>query len=444
MRKGKNVLTCALLALLLLCAAAAGWSEAQQEAPAAAVDADPTGVEITYWHQFTRHQQETTDALVAEFNAGNEWGIKVTAEFGGRYDDLYNKMITSIAAGNPPNLAAAYQNQAAGYQTSDALADIKPYMDDPKWGLGEAKADYFEGFLNQDMSAQFGGMMIGFPPNRSLEVLYYNMDWLKEMGFSGPPKTWDEFYEMCRKATNPATGQYGYAIATGASNVYAQIISRGGEIAKPDGSGYTYDTPEMADSMAFMKKLYDAGFGRKIAERYGEQNDFANWKVLFTIGSTAGLPFYAGSVDKGEQGPFAWSVAAIPHTTPKPVLDIYGASISMLKSTPEKQLASWLFLKWLTGPEQQARWVEATNYFPVRKSTTASLGDYMAKNPNYKVAFDLLQNSIAKAEPPFAGYDEVRDIVEAGFNKILDGADIAATLRDIEDEANRVHLEAAP
>jgi ABC-type glycerol-3-phosphate transport system substrate-binding protein len=116
----------------------------------------------------------------------------------------------------------------------------------------------------------------------------------------------------------------------------------------------------------------------------------------------------------------------------------------MLKSTPEKQLASWLFLKWLTGPEQQARWVEATNYFPVRKSTTASLGDYMAKNPNYKVAFDLLQNSIAKAEPPFAGYDEVRDIVEAGFNKILDGADIAATLRDIEDEANRVHLEAAP
>ena len=443
MKTGKQILIAAVMVLLVLGAALTGWSEGQVE-PVVKVDADPTGVEITYWHQFTRHQQEITEALAAEFNAGNEWGIKVIAEFGGRYDDLYNKMITSIAAGNTPDLVAAYQNQAAGYQTSDALADIKPYMDDPKWGLGEAKADYFEGFLDQDISAQFGGMMIGFPPNRSLEVLYYNMDWLEQMGFAGPPAAWDDFYAMCKKATNPATGQYGYAIATGASNVYAQIISRGGEIAKADGSGYTYNTPEMADSMRFMKKLYDEGLGRKIAERYGEQNDFANWKVLFTIGSTAGLPFYDGSVAKGEQGPFAWSVAAIPHTTPKPVLDIYGASISMPRSTPEKQLAAWLFLKWLTEPAQQARWVEATNYFPVRKSTVAGLGDYMMKNPNYKVAFELLQNSIAKAEPPFAGYDEIRDIVEAGFNKILDGADIPTILREIEEEANQVHMEAAP
>jgi multiple sugar transport system substrate-binding protein len=441
MKKGRRVLCGVLAALLVL--GAAGWSEGQPE-PAAAIDADPTGVEITYWHQFTRHQQETIEALAAEFNATNEWGIKVTAEFGGRYDDLYNKMITSIAAGNTPDLVAAYQNQAAGYQTSGALVDIKPYMDHPTWGLGADKADYFEGFLNQDVSSQFGGMMIGFPTNRSLEVLYYNKDWLSQLGFSGPPASWDDFYAMCKKATNPATGQYGYAIATGASNVYAQIISRGGEIARPDGSGYSYDTPEMAASMRFMKKLYDEGLGRKIAEAYGEQNDFANRKVLFTIGSTAGLPFYAGSVAKGEQGLFAWSVAAIPHTTPKPVLDIYGASISMPKSTPEKQLAAWLFLKFLSQPEAQATWVEATNYFPVRKSTVNGLGEYMAKNPNYKVAFDLLQNSVAKAEPPFAGYDEIRDIVEAGFNKILDGADIAATLREIDAEANRVHLEAAP
>ena len=430
------------IAAAMLLAAALCWASPQEES--VLQDLDPTGVEITYWHQFTRFQQETLEALVEEFNNTNQWNIKVTAEFGGRYDDLYNKMVTAIAAGSVPDLVAAYQNEAAAYQASGALVDINEYVDDPQWGLGDERSDYFEGFLQQDVNAQFDGARLGFPPNRSLELLYYNVDWIEQMGFSGPPKNWDEFYQMCRKATNPAENQYGYAINTGASNVFAQVISRGGEVAKADGSGYTYDTRQMKDAMAFMKRLYDAGFSRKIAERYGEQNDFANWKVLFTMSSTAGLPYYAGSVAKGEQGPFQWSVAAVPHTTARPALDIYGASVSIPKSTPQRQLAAWLLVKYLTQPGPQAKWVEATNYFPVRKSTAAQLGDYLSKNPNYKIAYDLLLGSDAKAEPPFAGYSEVRDAVTAAFNKILDGADIDATLRELDTEANEIHREAAP
>ncbi len=432
-----------LIAVGLLLAAALCWGSPQGE-ESVLQDADPTGIEITYWHQFTRFQQETLEALVEEFNKTNQWNIKVRPEFGGRYDDLYNKMVTAIAAGSVPDLVTAYQNEAAAYQVSGALVDINDLIDDPQWGLGAERSDYFEGFLQQDVNAQFGGARLGFPPNRSLELLYYNLDWLKQMGFSGPPKNWDEFYQMCRKATNPAENQYGYAINTGASNVFAQVITRGGEVAKADGSGYTYNTRQMKDSMAFMKKLYGEGLSRKIAERYGEQNDFANWKVLFTMSSTAGLPYYAKSVAQGEQGPFDWSVAAVPPTTARPALDIYGASVSIPKSTPQRQLAAWLLVKFLTQPGPQAKWVEATNYFPVRKSTAEQLGDYLGKNPNYKTAYDLLLNSDAKAEPPFSGYSEVRDAVAAAFNKILDGADIDATLRELDEEANKIHQEAAP
>ena len=431
------------IAVGLLLAAALCWGSPQGE-ESVLQDVDPTGIEITYWHQFTRFQQETLEALVEEFNNTNQWNIKVTAEFGGRYDDLYNKMVTAIAAGSVPDLVAAYQNEAAAYQVSGALVDINGYIDDPQWGLGDERSDYFEGFLQQDVNAQFGGARLGFPPNRSLELLFYNLDWLKQMGFSGAPKDWEEFYQMCRKATNPAENQYGYAINTGASNVFAQVVSRGGEVAKADGSGYTYNTRQMKDSMAFMKKLYEEGLSRKIAERYGEQNDFANWKVLFTMSSTAGLPYYAGSVAKGEQGSFDWSVAAVPYTTQRPALDIYGASVSIPKSTPQRQLAAWLLIKYLTQPGPQAKWVEATNYFPVRKSTAEQLRDYLGKNPNYKIAYDLLLKSDAKAEPPFSGYSEVRDAVSAAFNKILDGADIDATLRDLDEEANKINQEAAP
>jgi multiple sugar transport system substrate-binding protein len=407
-------------------------------------DVDPSGAEVNYWYEQSGKREEDLKALINEFNETNEWGITVKGQYQGRYNDVYNRMVTAIAGGNLPDLVVAYQNQAAAYQVSDALADINPYVKDPKWGIGDDIKDYFEGFLNQDINAQFGGMRLGFPPNRSLEIMYFNRDWLKQIGFAEPPKNWDQFYETIKKATDPGAGKYGYAIRTDASNVYAMIISRGGEIAKKDGSGYRFDTKEMKDSMKFMKKVYDNGYGKKIAEAYGEQTDFSNRIVLFTMGSTAGLLYYERAIKGSEKGEFNWSVAAIPHTTGKPVLNVYGASVSIPKTTPEKQLAAWLFIKWLTQPEQQARWVKVSNYFPVRKSTAESLGSYFAKNPKFRDAFKLLKTADLKAEPPFAGYDEVRDAVSAAFNATLDGADIDQTVRQLEQEANRIHKQASP
>ncbi|MDP6932558.1 MAG: GMC family oxidoreductase N-terminal domain-containing protein, partial [Myxococcota bacterium] len=42
-----------------------------------------------------------------------------------------------------------------------------------------------------------------------------------------------------------------------------------------------------------------------------------------------------------------------------PAPNVYGASVAICRTTPERQLAAWLFLKWFTEPEQQARWVVA-------------------------------------------------------------------------------------
>ena len=75
---------------------------------------------------------------------------------------------------------------------------IFAYMNSPKWGLSaDEKSDFIQSFLEQDF---IGGVQVGFPPNRSLEVFYYNVDWLRELGFDSPPRTWDEFAQMCRLA----------------------------------------------------------------------------------------------------------------------------------------------------------------------------------------------------------------------------------------------------
>ena len=360
-------------------------------------------------------------------------------EYAGRYEDIYKKMVTGIQSGQLPGLIVAYQNQALAYAAADAIVDLKPYVNSPKWGLSEEeKADFFAAFLKQDMSDQLG-IRLGFPPNRSMEVLYYNEDWLKELGYDGPPQNWGQFRKMtCKaakqpfsKATNPAHS-LGYRLSVDASRFASMVFSRGGDLVNADRTAYTLNAPKIRETLVFLRDLMDSGCAGIATERYGDQADFGAGDVLFTIGSSSGLPFYKQVVEEGVG--FRWSISALPHSTAQPIQNIYGASLSIPRTTTERQLAAWLFLKWMTEPRQQARWVRASNYFPVRKGTAADLEEYFSSNPNYRKAFDLLK--YGRSEPSVSGYDRVRDMIERTMVAVVKGGDVDEALADLERRAN--------
>lgn len=436
------VLSLMLSIALFSCGSRSGPEKSPQPAstPAASLeDIDPSGQTVTFWYQHTREREKALQALIQEFNQANPFHIKVIGEYAGSYGDIYNKMIVGIQSKTVPNLVVAYQNQAMAYALAGGLADIQPYVDSPKWGFSsEELADFFPKFLEQDWSPQLG-MRLGFPPNRSMEVLYYNMDWLKELGYDGPPKTWEEFREMaCKavqqpfsKASNPKFSM-GYQLSVDTSRFASMVFSRGGNLINTGLTAYTLNTPEARKTLLYLRSLFDEGCISLVAERYSDQADFGAGNLLFTISSTSGLPFYRDVVQEGVQ--FNWAIAPLPHATPDPVQNVYGASLSIPKSIPEKQLAAWIFLKWMTEPAQQARWARASNYFPVRKSTAVRLEKYFAQHPNYRIAFELLK--YGKTEPPVAGYDVVRDMIEKAIVAVLKGADMDQTLADLERRAN--------
>ena len=115
-------------------------------------------------------------------------------------------------------------------------------------------------------------------------------------------------------------------------------------------------------------------------------------------------------------------------------MNVYGASLSVCRATPQQELASWLFLKWFTAPAQQARWVRASNYFPVRHSTAAELEAYFEKYPRYRTVFGLLP--YGKPEPNMAGYQVVRRRVEQIMVEVAQGADIDQVLEELDKDAN--------
>jgi len=445
------IVSAVLMATVILSACATPEPTATPEPAGPYEDMDPTGIEVLWWHQHTQEREEGLQQMVEEFNNANEWGIKVTAEFAGGYSEIYDKMISAIAADDPtllPNLTVGYANQVAKYQLTDSLVDMDLFVDSPKWGLtAEEKQDFFQGIFEADVSPLFGDghFRMGFPPNRSMEMLYYNLDWLKEMGYDGPPKTWAEFKEMACKATDPEAGTIGYEISTDASRFASMVFSRHGTYFEEDGSAFVFTNDVVKETMGFIKELYDEGCISLMAERYGDQTDFGNYKCLFTIGSTSGLPYYDKAVKSGEQGEFQWGVAPLPYMDggDEPVMNIYGASVSIPKTTPEQELAAWLFVKWLTLPEQLARWVKISNYFPVRASAAELLSDYFDANPTFKQAFDLLEYGTYEAQW-CACYEEVRRLMEDAYSAILDGADIDETLAQLQVDANKSLAENTP
>ena len=416
-----------------------GCGDAQRiEMPVVNLEAvDPTGQEVVFWYQHTRMREEALLDMIAEFNRTNDYQITVKGEYAGAYSDIYNKMVVGLQGGELPELVVAYQNQAQAYHRADGLVDIKPYMNSRRWGLSPAvNTDYVQAFLEQD---EIGGVQIGFPPNRSMEVLYYNQDWLQELGRSEPPRTWAQFAVLCRKArsqpfsrSHTPNRSLGFLLDTDASRAASMTMSRGGDFISADGTTYTLNTPELRASLELMQELIGERCVELLSERYGDTTEFSVGTVLFALRSSSGLPFVKSGVESGEG--FDWRVAAPPFDGDRPVVNVYGASISICRTTPPQQLAAWLFLKWFTEPQQQARWVRASNYFPVRKSTAKELGDYFAENPNYERAYRLL--TYGKSEPTVISYEAVRKLITDAIVETADGADVATVLAALEVEAN--------
>ncbi|MBI5929142.1 MAG: ABC transporter substrate-binding protein [Chloroflexi bacterium] len=405
---------------------------------------DPSGQTVTWWHNHSNAREERVNELVAEFNANNPWGITVEASNQGSYDDIYGKIIAGLTSGELPNLVVAYQNQALAYKAGGGIVDLNPYVTDPTVGLNEAEvADFIPAFFTQDIAPD--GVRIGFPPNRSAEVLYYNRSALAELGYDAPPANWDEFREMACAFTAGGWSGYtgdapmGYSVRTDASNVAALTYALGADIFDAETNTYTYNNEATITALTFMQSLVADGCANLIAENFADQNDFAAGKNLFYMGSTSGIPFIASAIQESGVA-LDWGVTFIPYGE-TPAVDIYGASVSIIagSSTPEQQLATWLFVRWFTEADQQASWAAASNYFPVRISTAQNLGDVFAESPQFEEAFNLLVDGQGFVEPATAGYDVVRDNVAAAFQSILvEGVDVQATLEALDTAANEI------
>lgn len=343
-------------------------------------------ITIDFWHIQATIYGDAIKEMVAAFNKEYEGKIIVKEVFQGSYDDLNKKVRAALQGGGLPAVAMSYESDTLEYMKADKIVPLDEYINDPVNGLNkQALDDIMPGVLARQRIPEYNGKTMSWPHGNSSMGVYYNIDVLKKAGYEKPPATWQDFEKMALDITQKS-GEPALVMgnANNGGTFRTWLRTYGIDPIKLDQSGVNYDNPQAVELAAMMKNLLDK---KAIMLAENTEQEFTNGRAAMEIGTTARTSSKLDLIkDK-----FKWGITLIPQgKSDSKVTELYGGNQVLFKTTPEKQLAGWLFLKYFAESKAQAIYAAKTGYFPATKSAqdTDLLKKNYTDNPQKKQAFD--------------------------------------------------------
>jgi len=162
------------------------------------------------------------------------------------------KMVASLEAGNPPDVSRYGQAQAALYRAQGHLievTDIVQKMQTVPGGLFDASL----------RAVMYQGKAYSVPHYVSPTPLITRLDIL-DAAKVDPPKTWDEFIEVCKKLQKlPKLTGYGMCLGlhTDAdNNIMNKIWSYGGKLVEADDKTVALNSPGTVQAVKVITDMY--------------------------------------------------------------------------------------------------------------------------------------------------------------------------------------------
>jgi putative chitobiose transport system substrate-binding protein len=164
------------------------------------------------------------------------------------YGSMENKLLTSIAGGNSPDVVNLNTGMALTLAAKNALVDLN------KEATEEQRSIYFPDLYN---STKLGDSAYAFPWYFSLPVFMYNKKIYEQAGLdpNKPPTTLEEMKQQAIQIKEK-TGLYGF---TPNSNPPADLFFSGVPMISPDKKKIIVNTPEALAWAKWNKELYDQG-----------------------------------------------------------------------------------------------------------------------------------------------------------------------------------------
>jgi len=269
-----------VLALTILATGLAGYGIKKAAAPSK----KPSIVFAQWWEN--NPEKDALANLIKEFKKSNE-GIEVVLK-AVSYEDLYREL---LGANSSPVLPG------------DVIAL------DTLW-IPELKK---KGDLEFQWQGGFQRLSPETPLVSFINVFYYNVDILREAGFSRPPKSRSEFLNIARAITSEEKGRWALSLGRNCSrgiydDIFPWIWSAGAELVK-DGSPAVNSRP-VIETLAFLASLEQNGLiapGGSSADAGKKLEDFVSGRAAFMIAPAKDIEFVRKRI-----GDNAFSVSSIP------------------------------------------------------------------------------------------------------------------------------------
>jgi len=384
-------------------------------------------INITFWHVYGQSKAALLDKLIAEFEELYP-NIIVESISQGSYGDLKSKTISSISAGNTPDLLVGYPDHFAEYLNGRAIIPLDLFVESDTWGVD--LTDFIDSYVEENQQYADGNMY-SMPYSKSTEMMVYNKTVFDANGITLPTDraiTWEELEVYAETLVGDGPNQCEYLINYDSSANLFITASRQWDAGYTNIDGEVLiDNPNTLTMLNYLSELFDAKtLSLPLAwdADYGSAN-FLKGDVCMTVGSTAGIAYNVPLPgNEGKFGEFELGILPIPqHEGGSGSVMQQGPNVAIMSDTSDaERLASWLLIKYLTSAEATAQWAIDTGYLPVRYSAYDSdLFQEFLNNPDPDYTYESMTANAAYAQVDMFRYDS------AFANRV--------TSSDVRDEA---------
>lgn len=311
-----------------------------------------------------------TKLRVCSWAGAQEAGLdeKILAEFMRRnpnvevvYEPIpqnyYQKILTDIAAGTPPDVFLLDAEMVPRYSEEKLLLNLAPYLSRlAEEGVsGTNLNEYFEVLVNIFRS---GRVIYALPKDTSPVAVFYNKKLFDRFGVPYPPEsgwTWKEFEETAAKLAKDTDGDgkidvWAFSFPSWVGVAVPILWAGGGEVFSPDFTSTTgYLSSEInVRTYSFFVNLFKKGYApspEEAAALGGASSLFFTGRIGMV---TTGRWFWLSAKKQIEQGaPLDVGIAPIPRAPEfKNVTVTYASGWAVPANVADKrlavELAAWL------------------------------------------------------------------------------------------------------
>jgi multiple sugar transport system substrate-binding protein len=260
---------------------------------------------------------------------------------------LLPKLVASLEAGNPPDITRLGSGYAQLYRSQGHLLDVTDVVEK----MQNVQGGLFPFSLSTVMHK---GRAYGVPQSVSPRPLVTRMDIL-DAAKVAPPKTWDEFVEVCKKLQKPPK-LTGYGMCLGLysdadNDIMNMIWSHGGKLVEADNKTVTLQSPGTVKAVQFITDMYTKHKiipkGATGWDNTSNNKAYQSRQVIFVTNPTS---IYAHLADSDKELYDVTRLLPVP-AGPAGAVDSLGTTEWLLfKNNPYPEVAKGLAAYWM-APE---------------------------------------------------------------------------------------------